>query len=128
MLNYLSVAVLPSLTTRPRNQTILEATNVTFHCTATGNPVPKVTWIKDGKILAKGETLSFTTNRNQSGVYWCAADNGLNSTVNASALLDVQCKYNDFSGKSSATNSVVLSCCLLCFSYNRFTKVFKCTN
>lgn len=115
MFYYLSVAVLPSLTTRPSNQIVLEAANVTFHCTTIGNPVPKVTWIKDGKILAKGESLSFKTNRNQSGVYWCAADNGLNSTVNASASLDVQCKYNVFSGKPNVTNSVILTCCLLYF-------------
>ena len=42
--------------------------------------------------MAKGDTLSFETNRNQSGKYWCSAENGLNSTVNASAILDVQCK------------------------------------
>ena len=99
MFNYLSVLVLPSLTTRPSNQTVLEASNVTFHCTAIGNPVPKVTWTKDGKTLASGETLSIKTNRNASGVYWCSADNGLNSTINASAHLDVQCKYNGYSLK-----------------------------
>ena len=43
--------------------------------------------------MAKGETaLSFETNRNQSGKYWCLADNGLGVKINASALLDVQCK------------------------------------
>ena len=44
--------------------------------------------------MARGETLSFETNRNQSGKYWCLAENGLNSTVNASAHLNVQCKYS----------------------------------
>ena len=42
--------------------------------------------------MGEGDTLSFVTNRNQSGDYWCSADNGLNATVNASANLDVQCK------------------------------------
>ena len=46
--------------------------------------------------MAEGETLSFDTNRNQSGKYWCSADNGLSVVVNASANLDVQCKYNNF--------------------------------
>lgn len=43
--------------------------------------------------MATGDTLSFEAFRNQSGKYWCSAENGLNVTVNASAYLDVQCKY-----------------------------------
>ena len=55
--------------------------------------MPKISWIKDGEAVASGDTLSFiNTNRNQSGKYWCLAENGLNLTVNASADLDVQCK------------------------------------
>ena len=89
----LFVIVPPSLTIRPSDQTVLEAANVTFHCNAIGNPVPKISWIKDGEAVASGDTLSFVnTNRNQSGKYWCLAENGLNLTANASADLDVQCK------------------------------------
>ncbi len=43
--------------------------------------------------MGEGNTLSIKTNRNHSGEYWCLAENGLNSTVNASANLDVQCKF-----------------------------------
>ena len=89
----LSVAVSPSLTTRPSDKTVLEPANVTFHCNAIGNPMPKISWIKDGEPVASGDTLSIiNTKRNQSGKYWCLADNGLNLTANASADLDVQCK------------------------------------
>ena len=42
--------------------------------------------------MGHGETLSFEANRNQSGKYWCTAENGLSVIVNASAILDVQCK------------------------------------
>ena len=45
--------------------------------------------------MGTGETLSFEAFRNNSGEYWCLADNGLNSTDNASAFLDVQCKYEN---------------------------------
>ena len=87
------VSVAPSLITTPTDQTALESATATFYCNATGNPTPKITWIKDGKTVAKGNTLSFETNRTHSGKYWCLAENGLNSTVNASANLDVQCKF-----------------------------------
>ena len=48
--------------------------------------------MKDGKTVSQEQTLKIETNRNDSGKYWCVAENGLNSTVNASAMLDVQCK------------------------------------
>ena len=79
--------------TTPADQTVLESELATFHCNATGNPTPKIIWIKDGKPVGKGNTMSFKANRTHWGKYWCSAENGLNSTANASANLDVQCKY-----------------------------------
>ena len=89
---YFPITVLPSLITRPVNQTVVEGDQATFHCAATGNPTPTIKWIKDGKTVETGDTLSFETKRNYSGKYWCLAVNGLNSTANASAYLDVQCE------------------------------------
>lgn len=66
---------------------------VTFLCSAIGNPPPRITWTKDSETVGTEDTLSFVTDRNQSGEYWCSADNGMNTTVRASANLDVQCKY-----------------------------------
>ena len=71
----------------------MEGDQATFQCQATGNPTPTIEWIRDGTTVDTGEKLSFETKRNDSGKYWCLADNGLNSTVNASAYLDVQCKW-----------------------------------
>ena len=85
-------SVAPSLILAPENQTVTESGTATFHCNATGNPNPRITWIKDGMALYEGDTLSIKTNRNHSGKYWCLAENGLNPAVNASANLDVQCK------------------------------------
>ena len=82
----------PSLTSTPADRIVLESATATFHCNATGNPAPKITWTKDEKTVGQRDTLSFKTKRNDSGKYWCSAENGLFSTVNASANLDVQCK------------------------------------
>ena len=93
LLNICHLSDKPSLTTVPTDQTIIEDAIAAFHCVATGNPKPKITWIKDGVTVTTGNPLSLQAKRDLSGKYWCSADNGLNSTVNASAYLDVQCKY-----------------------------------
>ena len=89
----LNSVVAPTLAETPSKQTITEGMSVTFHCTASGNPVPQIKWIKDDTVVGEGETLTFDALRNRSGEYWCIADNGLNDTANASAYLGVHCKY-----------------------------------
>lgn len=59
-----------------------------------GNPAPTITWMKNGKTVAQGDTLNFKANRSNSGKYWCFAENGLDISANSSAHLHVQCKYN----------------------------------
>lgn len=83
----------PSLITKPADQTLEENQEVTFNCTATGNPTPVITWLRDGKVLARRDTLRFEADRDHSGKYWCSANNGLSEAANASAVLDVQCEY-----------------------------------
>ena len=92
ILQTFSLSVAPSLATTPADKIVLEYATATFHCSATGNPIPKITWIKDNNTVGQGETLILEAKRNDSGKYWCSAENGLNPTVNASASLDVQCK------------------------------------
>ena len=77
----------------PTNQTVIEGAMATFHCNATGNPTPKIRWIKDGKTVGEEDALSFVTKKNDSGRYWCLADNGFNATVKAIAYLNVKCEY-----------------------------------
>jgi len=70
----------------------MENERVTFLCTASGNPTPNITWVKDGSTLSTGDTLRFMADRDLSGKYWCVADNGLGITIRAEADLDVQCE------------------------------------
>ena len=72
-----------------------EKTQSVFTCYATGNPAPSITWIQDEEIVGIGDTLSLETQRNQSGEYRCSAENGVGLAINASAYLDVQCKYSE---------------------------------
>ena len=78
------------------NQTVLEGETATLDCAATGNPTPNIYWIKEGKTVGKGGNLSFEVNRNQSGYYWCVAENRFQTTANASGYLNVLCKYERF--------------------------------
>ena len=82
----------PAIAKKPESQRVMESDIATFHCSATGNPAPKIIWTKDDEPLDEGETLSFATNRNHSGLYLCIADNGLSEAVVASAYLDVLCE------------------------------------
>jgi len=84
------VFVPPSFTTEPADKTVMENERVTFLCTASGNPTPNITWVKDGSTLSTGNTLRFMADRDLSGKYWCVADNGLGITIRAEADLDVQ--------------------------------------
>ena len=45
--------------------------------------------------MGSGEVLNFIANRSNSGKCWCSVENRMNTAVNASALLDVQCKYKN---------------------------------
>lgn len=86
----------PSFTTKPSNESVVENKVVAFYCAAIGNPVPKITWMKDGKRVSEGESLSFGAIRSKAGKYWCSVSNGLGVAVNTSAHLDVQCEYCNF--------------------------------
>ena len=79
---------------RPVDQTIKEGDKIAFHCNATGNPVPNITWTKDGVTVGKGDTLSLVSSRNDTGEYQCSADNGIDANITTSVSLDVQCKLN----------------------------------
>ena len=86
------VLVAPSLITTPTDQTVMEGAKAIFFCNATGNPIPKITWTKDGRTVGTGSKLTLTVSRGDAGRYWCTADNGVSADVRASAYLGVLCK------------------------------------
>lgn len=88
-----TILVSSGFTTLPSDQTVMEGEEVIFHCAAKGNPMPRITWTKDGNILASGNTFKFRARKNDSGEYFCLAENGVELAINASAHLDVQCKF-----------------------------------
>ena len=77
----------------PSDQTVMEEDQVMFNCSATGSPVPNITWIKDGKTVGEGDVFSFEATRGHSGIYRCLADNGIEKNIETSFLFNVQCKY-----------------------------------
>ncbi|KAK3728550.1 hypothetical protein QZH41_011637, partial [Actinostola sp. cb2023] len=76
---------------------VLENQDVTLVCNTTGEPVPSVTWTKDGVPLGSRTNDSYlllqNVLRNQTGNYTCTADNGVGKLLETACWkLDVQCK------------------------------------
>ena len=78
-------------------------------CNASGNPVPTITWTRNGSVLTKeSKELTITSiNRADSGEYRCVANNSEGNVTSDAATLDVQCEYTscpfecDMTGKTS---------------------------
>ena len=96
----------PAFTVQPQNKTQREGDNVTLSCNATGNPVPSISWTKDGSAISSprislssdGTQLTITNvNRDDRGDYKCVTNNSIGDSVTSNAAtLDVQCKYSEF--------------------------------
>ena len=76
---------------------------MTFKCRATGHPSPTLSWIKNKTTINQNSKNIVLSQNNQSltirnakrsdaGTYVCRATNNITS-VDASANLDVHCKY-----------------------------------
>ena len=90
----------PSLLQRPVGMTVNESQTVILKYTADGNPSPKVTWSRLNSSLpvgrhvveSSGALIVRDVRPGDDGVYSCRAENLL-GRVNASATLNVQCKF-----------------------------------
>ena len=102
----LIVADKPEITAHPRSVAKTEGNNVTLSCNATGNPVPTISWTRDGSPLdtndnsrisfsADKEQLTMTNvSRTDSGEYRCVAENRVGNDTSNAAKLDIQCKLS----------------------------------
>ncbi|RUS82670.1 hypothetical protein EGW08_009573 [Elysia chlorotica] len=85
------------------SSSIIEGSDVTLHCDATGRPEPKVTWVKADSAADKPKTetgatlVSLSTTLElasvrvtDSGAYTCTATNGLEPNASASLVLYVR--------------------------------------
>ena len=81
------------------DQTVLEESNTTLFCEATGKPKPNVTLTRvledgsDGEVLPQEPAWNFPNiSRTDSGTYRCTAKNGFES-VSQAFKVNVACEY-----------------------------------
>ena len=97
------IVVAPLITTQPQGGPVTEGDNVTLSCNASGNPVPTISWTRDGSLVSSGDQrISFeagnrqltitNVNRTDRGEYLCVADNSEGNDTSNSITLDVKCK------------------------------------
>jgi len=89
----------PEITVHPRSVAKTEGDNVTLSCNATANPVPTISWFRDGSPVDSSR-ISFSednkqltitdVNRTDSGEYRCVASNELGNDTSNAATLDIQ--------------------------------------
>ena len=94
----------PDITAHPGSVATPERDNLTLTCNATGNPIPTISWTRDGSPVntTTNSRISFSENKKQltitnvnrtdSGEYQCVASNELGNATTNVATLDVQCK------------------------------------
>ena len=100
----------PKITVQLVSVTNTEGDYIVLPCNATGNPVPTISWTRDGSLvnntnnnftgisLSRDKKHLTITNvtRTDSGEYRCVASNSLGHETSKAASLDVQCKYRSF--------------------------------
>ena len=81
-----------------RTQDVKEGDDVLLHCDANGDPIPLVTWKKDGQILQQSNTtMSFPITNielRDAGNYVCTASNRAGSISQSILVRVIRCKYH----------------------------------
>ena len=96
-LRFLFSTVPPRITTEPKRETEVRAgQNLTLTCNASGDPLPEVTWSKEGQTLTlfnvTGSVLHLVNvTREDVGSYKCTAKNKVGEASRPAAV-NVACK------------------------------------
>ena len=95
--------MIPSITAISAVVTAVQGSTATLQCTASGEPVPMQSWMRNGvpvttsarfQISADGGSLAVTSVRvEDGGVYTCHASSPAGAD-SATVTLDVQCKLS----------------------------------
>ncbi|VDK41722.1 unnamed protein product [Anisakis simplex] len=102
--HHLQVNVPPSILISPDSNPLLvgvDDENVIIKCTASGNPAPKVSWSKkNGKLRANsiskdGQLRLMKVTPEDSGIYECAASNGVGADAHDTIEVRVQSGQTD---------------------------------
>lgn len=97
----------PYIRYSPENVNVSKGEEIRLKCFVYGQPTPTVTWFKDGNLLeenaADGRTVEVdktlviqkarrNSRHDDSGVYYCFAENELGSETSKKAHVKVKCK------------------------------------
>lgn len=95
----------PEITAHPMGDTKREGENMILSCNADGNPVPTISWTRNGYPVdtSNDARISMSADKRQlnilnvtrtdSGEYRCVANNSLGNNISDAAFIDIQCKY-----------------------------------
>ena len=122
------IIVAPLITTQPQGGPVTEGDNVTLSCNASGNPVPSISWTRNGSLLnssvprisfgAESRKLAITSiNRADSGEYRCVADSSVGNDTSEAATLDVKCKFKLSVSFSISTSWVMVNSSFMVLVY-----------
>lgn len=73
---------------------------VRLECSASGNPLPNITWTRKNNVLPNGEDkyvspvyIVENMDRHKGGIYICTANNGVGPPASNQIILHVLCKF-----------------------------------
>lgn len=85
----------PRITFISANQTVNDGDLLLLHCSASGTPLPSITWtrLSDNRLIDMPLTI---TGKQDEGGYRCTGDNKVGNPAASDVFITVQCKSQVF--------------------------------